>query len=273
LPNSVTGINQQSFAKCTSLESLPNLSNVLHLGNSAFANCTSLDGVVNMPNVTNDFAASEFALTKISKVQSLGQIKRLSYNSSNTVTGSFSQCTELDSVVLPDTLNKIGPFCFYGCTKLSNIPLPQSIQEISSNAFCNCTSLSFEDLQLPNLTSLGQNAFLACQSLEYIDLPSIEKLGNVVFRDCISLKHIKLGSNVTSIGQYQFGDSTAAVNNVMEYIMCEAVTPPTLGTSAWYNTNNCPIYVPDASVEAYKTASGWSSYADRIKPLSEYVES
>ena len=33
------------------------------------------------------------------------------------------------------------------------------------------------------------------------------------------------------------------------------------------------IYVPDSAVEAYKAATGWVSYASRIKPLSEYVES
>mgnify|MGYP000472681990 CR=1 FL=1 len=31
------------------------------------------------------------------------------------------------------------------------------------------------------------------------------------------------------------------------------------------------IYVPDDSVEAYKTATNWSNYADRIRPISEYV--
>lgn len=32
------------------------------------------------------------------------------------------------------------------------------------------------------------------------------------------------------------------------------------------------FYVPDESVEAYKAAENWSKYADKIKPLSEYVE-
>ena len=36
------------------------------------------------------------------------------------------------------------------------------------------------------------------------------------------------------------------------------------------STNNCPIYVPAGSVEAYKTAEYWSDYADRIQAdLSE----
>ena len=39
--------------------------------------------------------------------------------------------------------------------------------------------------------------------------------------------------------------------------------PATLGTKAFDNTNECPIYVPSAAVEAYKTA--WSAYASRIQ--------
>ena len=44
-----------------------------------------------------------------------------------------------------------------------------------------------------------------------------------------------------------------------------------MGTGSNYATIG-KIYVPDNSVDAYKAATNWSQYADRIKPLSEYVE-
>jgi len=40
-----------------------------------------------------------------------------------------------------------------------------------------------------------------------------------------------------------------------------------LGNNAFYATNNCPIYVPAASVNAYKTATNWKSYASRIQAI------
>jgi len=40
-----------------------------------------------------------------------------------------------------------------------------------------------------------------------------------------------------------------------------------LGRDVFYDTNNCPIYVPAASVDAYKSASGWSAYASRIQAI------
>ena len=46
-----------------------------------------------------------------------------------------------------------------------------------------------------------------------------------------------------------------------------STTPPTIGQRVFNSTNNCPIYVPAESVEAYKAASGWSSYASQIQAI------
>ena len=49
------------------------------------------------------------------------------------------------------------------------------------------------------------------------------------------------------------------------------MVPPTIG-GQWirYNTIG-KVYVPDDSLEAYKAASGWSYYEERIHPMSEYT--
>lgn len=74
------------------------------------------------------------------------------------------------------------------------------------------------------------------------------------------LKSIIIPNNVTSIGKSAFID-----NNSMQSITVEATTPPTLyDKNVFYNTNNCPIYVPAESVDTYKAASGWSGLASRI---------
>ena len=74
-------------------------------------------------------------------------------------------------------------------------------------------------------------------------------------------------STVTSIGGNEFSGCTA-----MKSFVIRAIAPPSLGVNS-FSGNPCSIYVPDQSVEAYKTASNWSTYASKIKPLSEYVES
>ena len=70
-------------------------------------------------------------------------------------------------------------------------------------------------------------------------------------------------TGVTSISSNAFNGCA----NLQKLIFRYAI-PPTLGASAFANTS-FPIYVPDASLEAYKTATNWKQYADRIHPLSE----
>ena len=73
---------------------------------------------------------------------------------------------------------------------------------------------------------------------------------------------VELGSNITYLGS-SFEGCTALTS-----VTIHATTPPTLkGDYIFRNSNNAPIYVPASSVNAYKTASGWSAYADRIQAI------
>jgi hypothetical protein len=64
-------------------------------------------------------------------------------------------------------------------------------------------------------------------------------------------------------------------NNFVK-LTVKATTPPTLTQNALkyatssggrYNYSNLMIYVPAASVDAYKTATGWSAYASKIQAI------
>jgi hypothetical protein len=66
---------------------------------------------------------------------------------------------------------------------------------------------------------------------------------------------------VTSIGEQAFLGC-----NSLTSITCEATTPPTLGGSNNHSTVTV-VYVPEESVDAYKSANGWSYYADKIQPI------
>lgn len=76
------------------------------------------------------------------------------------------------------------------------------------------------------------------------------------------LKTAVIPDTVTSIGSEAFEQSPN-----MAAVFCMATTPPTLGAYAFYGTNDCPIYVPSASVSAYQSATGWSDYSSRIQAM------
>ena len=88
------------------------------------------------------------------------------------------------------------------------------------------------------------------------------------FTGCTLLTFVDFPSTVTSIGRHCFFRCSELVT-----FICRNVTPPTLGGEVFGSTNAAlSIYVPDSAVDTYKAASGWTTYASRIKPLSEYVE-
>lgn len=77
------------------------------------------------------------------------------------------------------------------------------------------------------------------------------------YRD--KLTSVVIPSGVTNIEMYAFYMCSG-----LESITIEAIVPPTISEfSVFDGTNDCPIYVPSESVNAYKTA--WSQYASRIQ--------
>jgi hypothetical protein len=123
------------------------------------------------------------------------------------------------------------------------------------------TLTNLVSVQLGNcVTSIGNDAFMFYDSLTSITIPnSVTTIGYDAFRDCTSLTSIDIPSGVTSIGEFAFNDCFN-----LQSITIEATTPPRLGPGVFDYTNNCPIYVPCESVAAYKAASEWSTYANRI---------
>ena len=88
------------------------------------------------------------------------------------------------------------------------------------------------------------------------------KIGEYAFQNCTKLTSVTIGNSVTKIYNYAF-DSCSGLTSVT----IQATTPPSLGSGAFSNTNKCPIYVPAESVDAYKTATNWKTYASRIQPI------
>ena len=84
-----------------------------------------------------------------------------------------------------------------------------------------------------------------------------------------TIKSVELPSSITSIGWGAFFQCTR-----LSVVKVHSVNPPALLDKVFLeNQSGRIIYVPNESLETYKSASGWSSYADSIKPLSEYIES
>lgn len=90
--------------------------------------------------------------------------------------GAFSGCSELEKVIFNGVsqLVKIGDNCFSDCINLNEIILPKSLQEIGAGAFYNCTSLTNINLD-ENVRTIGFGAFIDCDNLDNISVSGNNK--------------------------------------------------------------------------------------------------
>ena len=250
IPNSVTTISANLFRYYSNLSGQVTIPNsVTSIGNYAFMN-TGITGALAIP----------------SSVTSIG-------------TGAFQDCSGLTSISIPNSVTFIGDGAFSGCGALETIVVDSGNTKYSSlngsnglfekniaNKYklirgCKNTVLPTD---VANFTSIGRSAFSECRGLTSLIIPnSVTSIDVRAFLNCTDLSSITISNSVTSIGQYAFQDCSGLAS-----ITCFATTPPTIQSTTFQNVPaTCPIYVPAASVDAYKAANGWSDRSAYIQAI------
>lgn len=146
-------------------------------------------------------------------------------------------------------------------SKVSEIHLKSS-RSIGKGCFENCMRLA--TLEIPNVQTIaGPDTFSRCQSLEKLVAPNLSSYALTAFKN-----KYKPPIQVFDIlgGDTQLDISELSSLKTLIIRRTDKVSP--LYGTTWAQN----IYVADNLVEQYKIATNWSKYADKIKPLSEYVE-
>jgi len=175
---------------------------------------------------------------------------------------SFRDCTSLSSITMSKNITTIGSYAFYHCRKLTGITIPTGITAISAHTFDGCIELSNVDIP-SGVTVIGTGAFEYCSASTFtsVTIPdSTTEIGTAAFLYCRFLRSVYIGNGITKIGRNAFA---GCVN--LTSVTVTATTPPTLTDTGAFNDSTCPIYVPAASVNAYKAS--WTEYASRITAI------
>ena len=209
VPDSVTEIGSSAFNNCSGLTSVTLSASLTEIGNSAFVGCTSLTSIT-IPASVESIGYSAFrgctALSSVtfeegSRLQSFATYRRPS-----STYGVFSGCTSLTGITLPESLQSLHHYAFYGCTSLREVDFGANSQvtSIDIGAFSGCTSL--EVITLPrNLTTIGESAFTGCTSLMEVEvMPALVSIGTSAFSGCSSLETFTVYGAVTEIGANAF---------------------------------------------------------------------
>lgn len=162
-----------------------------------------------------------------------------------------------------EAVTSIGTW-FNGNTKIESFDELESFTNVTSlvDAFTRCTGLT--RVNLKNITSISRtnsDGSFYNTALTKAIMPNIVTLGNWAFRQS-AVEQAFAGADCSTISTWAFN------NTPLHTFVCAATTPPSLT-----NTNAFPssamIYVPDESLAAYQSASNWSTFASRIKGISQ----
>ena len=232
----VETIGMRSFRDSDYLTSVIMANTVTSIGNLAFSDCASLTQIT-LPNGITSLGVGVFSNDY--------NLETANIPTSLTVIPSslFAFCSSLDSITIPNNITSIGESSFDSCSSLTSVVIPSSVTTIGERAFVECTGLT--SLNLSNgLTTINSEAFSYCTGLTSITLPS----------------------TITYIGYGAFSHCTGLTS-----ITILATTPPQTyrqaSDDAFADTNNCPIYVPAASLNDYMTSLYWYSYRSRLQAI------
>lgn len=115
---------------------------------------------------------------------------------------------------------------------------------------------------------MGTDKFFGSLIVTTKDLLSFTGITTIPYRAfarCANLIEMYAPPQITSCGTYIVGWASKCKTAIFM-----PTTPPIISGQTFSNASVSQIYVPDDSVEDYKTASNWSGQASKIKPLSEY---
>lgn len=132
----VTSIGNLAFTRFSKLIHVDIADSVVSIGEGVFSECDSLT------NITVPQSVTYIGVNAFNSCTNLSSITLSTNNITSIRSHTFSGCSKLSSIVIPDGVTSIQSGAFFNCTKLTSITIPGSVTSIGSNVFTGCTSLN-----------------------------------------------------------------------------------------------------------------------------------
>ncbi|MDE6047189.1 MAG: leucine-rich repeat domain-containing protein, partial [Anaeroplasmataceae bacterium] len=249
IPNQISSILENTFAKCASLEFIQ----VPYVGKSASAN--GIDSVFGVLFGTEEYDGSYPALQLYQKEDKQEQSTEYEYGviryyipetlkmvvipntRMNTIPfGAFSNCSQIERIEISGNVRYIGAYAFFNCTNLydykkdedENHPIgfPETILEIGEFAFSGCVSMP-DMILSPVLQKIGRYAFQDMTITElYVPNTTIE-IGENILKGCYNLETLSVPfiadrlvepTVETEVLGHFFGTSKEYLENLYQYL-------------------------------------------------------
>ena len=238
IPDGVASIGKSSFIDCIKMASIRIPNSVVTIGQEAFEGCESLTSMT-IPSSVKEISERGICRSLDTIMVDVGNPVYDSRGNCNAIieTSTNRLITGCRNTVIPDDVTSIGKSAFFKCDSLMSITIPESVTSIDEHAFHGC-GISFVIIP-SNVDSIGDYAFNRCSKLATITLPAgISSIGSGAFMNCESLKEV----------------------------YCFAEKAPLIVPRVFEGTpiENATLYVPEASIEEYKSAKPWNEFKEIV---------
>ena len=128
--------------------------------------------------------------------------------------GAFANLDGLKTIIIPGTVKEISTNAFAYNSTLETVIMQEGVEKIDGWAFANCTSL--KNVSMPNsLKEVGELCYFGCKSLENIEFPDkITILPLWILADCYNLKSVKIPSKLETIYEYAFSNTSISTIDI-----------------------------------------------------------
>ena len=260
IPDTVSSIGSNAFSDCENLKTINTPKNLSTIGSSAFNYCRRLQSFI-LPNGISKIENSTFYMCEDLVIKEIP---------STVVTigsQSFFWNHSLEKLTIPNGVTSIGDGAFRAAG-IKELVLSNSIIKIGMWAFCD---ILIEKLTIPgSLTTIENTTFSSGNLSEIIVEEGTQTIGNKAFSGNRRLKKVVLPSTIDNIYTGIFDECVS-----MSDLYIKAKFPPStysgyldihISTTAVFGDSiDFNIWVPQESVESYKTNWQWKKYKDNIK--------
>lgn len=260
LPPSVKELGARAFDLCKNIDRINGLENVTKFNHCSLQATFASDSSMNINTLYVEKLGGKLCLNNVFNSEYVIKNIIIKNGVTEIPEGAFAVIFHTESIYIPNTVTSIGVTtanssgAFVGCKNLKSlnsntegiINIPDSVTTIGWQAFY-----------------IGKNIFN--NNIRVINIPdSVTTICQWAFANYSNCNALNIGSGITSIGASAFNYVGSSANTFTMTI--KALTPPTWD-GALNNIEDITIFVPAESVDLYKAASGWSNYADHIKPI------
>ncbi len=169
----------------------------------ALSNYYGNGGIVTIPESLGITEIGQFAFSNFNYI-SKGPEDEISEESPEATKIWFIGDNTIEEVIIPEGVEKIGPYAFANLTKLRKIVLPSTLTTIDYGAFYGCSMLTTVQ-GIENVKFINQNAFAGCGLSGHLSLDNTVAIADYAFQ-ATPIKSVKLAASTQSVGAFAFAN-------------------------------------------------------------------